>query len=489
MNCQTNSNNFAFNVINHRYRRADAFALDSAEIHLAAGKKEIVFEKELEKLEHPKHHKKHKRVSGEGAYGGPAAVMGAGKYNLLRAFRHTMESVGREMKPIAMTALHAGLGAGKKALAARLMGGGSYTLAGDVHLLDMDNPIVNNLVNNRYPSVSMHSIKQESEGVRYRGIEYIGDIFNNTANALVGITFPINPGLPSFAPRMSQLGVNYVGYTVLKLLFFFKSDVVSTGGSLGEVGGVHLQNAGAPAPNSRIQILDYYGGQMARIDQDMVIGAECDRSKSSLPGRLFIRTTGVPSGQDVKTYDYGQFCFYTYNIPSAVVPNGGIVGRLYMYAEVELDTPVLSAALGNGIGQDCFTQTTGLSAATLLATTATPVATNNIGGFIGANNRYYFPDDFTGTVKVTVENVGTTFANAYNIPAVAGNVALLNVEINSANYSCVTSGTSMTQSFFLSVTSAITHSGNYFTLNQSSFTAATVTSSKMWVMQVNPAQS
>lgn len=47
VNCQTNSNNFAFNLINRRYRRADAFALDSAEIHLAAGRKKISFEDEL----------------------------------------------------------------------------------------------------------------------------------------------------------------------------------------------------------------------------------------------------------------------------------------------------------------------------------------------------------------------------------------------------------------------------------------------------------
>ena len=50
VNCQTNSNNFAFNLINRKYRRADAFALDSTEMRLAAGKKKILFEKELEKL-------------------------------------------------------------------------------------------------------------------------------------------------------------------------------------------------------------------------------------------------------------------------------------------------------------------------------------------------------------------------------------------------------------------------------------------------------
>jgi bifunctional ADP-heptose synthase (sugar kinase/adenylyltransferase) len=50
VNCQTNSNNFAFNLINRKYRRADAFALDSTEMHLAAGKKKILFEKELKVL-------------------------------------------------------------------------------------------------------------------------------------------------------------------------------------------------------------------------------------------------------------------------------------------------------------------------------------------------------------------------------------------------------------------------------------------------------
>ena len=50
VNCQTNSNNFAFNLLNRKYRRADAFALDATEMHLAAGKKKIIFEKELKKL-------------------------------------------------------------------------------------------------------------------------------------------------------------------------------------------------------------------------------------------------------------------------------------------------------------------------------------------------------------------------------------------------------------------------------------------------------
>jgi cytidyltransferase-like protein len=50
VNCQTNSNNHGFNIINRRYRRADAFSLDQAEICLACGKRDIDYPAELNRL-------------------------------------------------------------------------------------------------------------------------------------------------------------------------------------------------------------------------------------------------------------------------------------------------------------------------------------------------------------------------------------------------------------------------------------------------------
>jgi rfaE bifunctional protein nucleotidyltransferase chain/domain len=50
LNCQTNSNNHGFNLINRQYRRADSFSLDQAEICLATGRKEIDFTSELQQL-------------------------------------------------------------------------------------------------------------------------------------------------------------------------------------------------------------------------------------------------------------------------------------------------------------------------------------------------------------------------------------------------------------------------------------------------------
>jgi len=52
LNCQTNSNNFGFNIINKRYHRADAFSLDHQEMLLAEGKRDLDYEQSLKNLAH-----------------------------------------------------------------------------------------------------------------------------------------------------------------------------------------------------------------------------------------------------------------------------------------------------------------------------------------------------------------------------------------------------------------------------------------------------
>jgi len=50
LNCQTNSNNHGFNIINRQYRRADAFSLDKQELLLACGHRHVSYSDELENL-------------------------------------------------------------------------------------------------------------------------------------------------------------------------------------------------------------------------------------------------------------------------------------------------------------------------------------------------------------------------------------------------------------------------------------------------------
>jgi sugar/nucleoside kinase (ribokinase family) len=50
LNCQTNSNNHGFNIINRRYQRADAFSLDQQELMLACGRRRLDYVAELRAL-------------------------------------------------------------------------------------------------------------------------------------------------------------------------------------------------------------------------------------------------------------------------------------------------------------------------------------------------------------------------------------------------------------------------------------------------------
>ncbi len=50
LNCQTNSNNHGFNIINRQYHRVNCFSLDQTEMLLATGRRHIDFRAELEKL-------------------------------------------------------------------------------------------------------------------------------------------------------------------------------------------------------------------------------------------------------------------------------------------------------------------------------------------------------------------------------------------------------------------------------------------------------
>ncbi|OGV37067.1 MAG: hypothetical protein A2X48_04455 [Lentisphaerae bacterium GWF2_49_21] len=50
LNCQTNSYNNGFNIINRQYKRADCFSLDATEISLSAGKRHMDYTSELDNL-------------------------------------------------------------------------------------------------------------------------------------------------------------------------------------------------------------------------------------------------------------------------------------------------------------------------------------------------------------------------------------------------------------------------------------------------------
>jgi cytidyltransferase-like protein len=52
LNCQTNSYNYGFNIIDKQYHRVDSFSLDETELTLACGRRNLDLSEELKKLQH-----------------------------------------------------------------------------------------------------------------------------------------------------------------------------------------------------------------------------------------------------------------------------------------------------------------------------------------------------------------------------------------------------------------------------------------------------
>ncbi|MBU1148218.1 MAG: adenylyltransferase/cytidyltransferase family protein [Candidatus Omnitrophica bacterium] len=52
LNCQTNSYNYGFNIIDKQYHHADSFSLDESELTLACGRRNLNFSEELKKMQH-----------------------------------------------------------------------------------------------------------------------------------------------------------------------------------------------------------------------------------------------------------------------------------------------------------------------------------------------------------------------------------------------------------------------------------------------------
>jgi len=418
---------------------------------------------------------KPKKLTGGGAYSAPQRISmsGAGAYNVGKAMKRGLASIKKESLTIAKSAVKTAI---KEGVARSIQGAGSYT-------------VPNQLVNNNYPTSEILSSRDESDSRVITGVEYFGDVFNNTGSILSGVAFPMNPGL--MLPKLQQLAANYISYELKQLVFMFKSDVVSTGGSLGEILMYFSMNPDSPSASSKLEILDYHGGMSARVDQDCMLGVECDAAKTQKPSRLYIRTTGVTGA--ITTYDYGNLNVYTYNVSPSVVANGTVVGRLYAYYTIKLCEPVLGTYLGNTIRQDDFVCDVNATYSGFFYSTTLLQSGiyNNAGGTFYTNNVYTFGDNTVGSFRLTCVFYGTTFANAPTGITTSGNIVILSdvgASLDAASV-IVASTTFVVLCYDLRVTAASTARGNYITFVPGSFTAGTLYNTSFQLTQVNPSRS
>jgi hypothetical protein len=302
-----------------------------------------------------------RRVKGRGIYTGNFA--GQGSY-LNRMMNRQMNRTFAGQTP---------LGALGKKIGRRALGAVEGVVTGQgMYDLNDGAPASNNLVAGGGLSVPTFSTQADETGALIiQHQEYVKDIYgvpwvdpitgnnsNDPATAVISQPFkndslPLNPGLATTFPWLSQIAANYEEYELLQLMFCFKTRVgdnlTTTDGQVGTLLMFTDYNATDPPRRTKQDMLQGYGTSVSKIsDSDIIHGIECDPSKIKGDAHKFVRTGG--SSQDLHDFDWGLFQIAVDNTP-AVLSNK-VIGELYVSYTVKLSKPRLYAQLGHAIQQD-----------------------------------------------------------------------------------------------------------------------------------------
>jgi len=214
----------------------------------------------------------------------------------------------------------------------QIFGSGDYTMSGPT-------PSYNVMVNsNQVPKFSTNG---QTNIVCHR--EYLGDL-NGTSSFNLA-SYPLNPGIDNTFPWLSTIAQNYQEYRIHGLIFEFRPLITDfvTGGQPGVVIMATNYNADAALYTSKQQMENSEYAVSVKPTLGLVHGVECATPLTILPQR-FVRTGSVPTGQDLRLYDHGNFQIATQNnaITSAI-------GELWVSYCVEFFKPILPTTPGGDV--------------------------------------------------------------------------------------------------------------------------------------------
>lgn len=193
------------------------------------------------------------------------------------------------------------------------------------------------------PSVVNRSNKEFV--VRHR--EYITDIYSSSGTAstpsgFFNQIFPLNPGSSVTFPWLSSIAGKFEQYRIEGMVFEYKSlysdAVVTQNGSIGAVILATEYNAGAAAYTSKQQMENYQFAQSCKPSHSVLHPIECARSQNVL-SELYVRPSTVPAGEDIKTYDFGDFQIASQGIPLGAGGTPVPMGELWVSYQIALIKP------------------------------------------------------------------------------------------------------------------------------------------------------
>lgn len=277
--------------------------------------------------------------------------------------------------------------------------------------------------------------------------EFIADVSGSTA--FTNAVYPINPGLESTFPWLSEVAKNFEEYDFEALAFVFNSTSAdalnSTNTALGTVIGA-VQYNGINAPfGSKQEMENYEFARSGKPSSSNMYFVECAPGENPLD-HYYIRTGAVPSGADQRLYDVGDFQIATTGMQAAAV-----IGELWVTYKIHLYKPRM-ALPGAGI----LTSHWQLPAASVATTNAyfgsspstlVPQPGSNLNCVLGADT-ITFPatvQDGNFMVIYQVKGSSTVLTNALALTATSGCLGLKLFDLSTNAFYGTTAGATATR--------------------------------------------
>jgi len=263
----------------------------------------------------------------------------------------------------------------------RLIGSGDYAI-NDVST----NSLIKGAVN---PGLSFG----DTTSIRMQHREFLGDIYTSSvAGAFVNYTYPINAGLRSTFPYLSQVANNFEHYCFNGLVFEFVSTAspyISTSALGSNIASMEY-NSSLPAYNSKFSMENSACAISTRLDRSLMYGVECAKG-SNAQNCYYVRSGS--STLPITTTDLGLFQLAI--SPGAGVPTSSVIGELWVTYDVELARPYLDLSR---TGSFTFSNTGTLDATPLGTASTVAVTGGALSGTTTSSTAITIPSLVTGDV-------------------------------------------------------------------------------------------
>lgn len=200
------------------------------------------------------------------------------------------------------------------------------------------------------PDKTIPMMHQAGQSVIIRHKEFVCDVVSGATGTPssfdIGRTFYLNPGNVQSFPWLSTIAKQFQEYTWRGVVFHYVStsgeSVASSNTALGTVMLHTDYRVTAQSPVCKAELLNEYFASDSKPSDSFVHPIECDPRENPYNVQ-YVRTGGVPTGEDPKSYDLGKVHVATVGMPAASTN----VGELWVTYECELRKPQVNSFDGS----------------------------------------------------------------------------------------------------------------------------------------------